>query len=258
MKILSRINIATIFFGISSVLTTIVCATIGAICAALPLPNKTTKMDIIHQSAKTWGDILTFLVLPKFNITGLENYDKDKTYIITPNHQSSFDIFFTLHLLKGKYCFVSKDAYFKIPFLGYAMRNAGYILVNRSVSSAEKMLEDSVARLQSGRSLLMYPEGSRSVDGNMRFPKKGLARISEQCKDVEILPVVMDGTVNVMRKPTLKIHFGQKINVKFLKPFKLSEVEGDQKAKLTYWYNLMDKELRSMREQGNTIETIRD
>ncbi len=250
MKIFSKINLATIFFGFSSVTTTIICATIAAICASLPF-NKGKKMNIVHQAAKNWGTILTRLVLPKFDITGIENYDKNKTYIITPNHQSSFDIFFTLHILKGEYCFVSKDAYFKIPFLGYAMRAAGYILVDRTTSSAAKMLEDSVSRIQNGRSLLIYPEGSRSVDGNIRFPKKGLMKIVEQCENVEILPVVMDGTVNVMRKPTLKIHFGQKINVKFLKPFKFEDIEGDDKAKLTYWYNLMTEELKNIRENNN-------
>ncbi len=253
MKIFSKINLATVLFGITSVLTTIVCATAAAICTSLVFFNKQLKMNIIHQAAKNWGTILTCLVFPKFNIEGIENYDKNKTYIITPNHQSSFDIFFTLHLLKGRYCFVSKDAYFKIPFLGYAMRGAGYILVNRSVSSAEKMITDSVDRLQNSRSLLIYPEGSRSVDGNIRFPKKGLIKISDQCKDVEILPVVMDGTINVMQKPTLKIHFGQKINVKFLKPFKFEDIEGNDKDKLTYWHNLMSKELESMRKQNEPV-----
>lgn len=251
MKILSKINIATIFFGVSAVFVTIVCATSAAICAVFPLFSKTLKMNIVHQAAKNWGTILTCLVFPKFNITGIENYDKNKTYIITPNHQGSFDIFFMLHILKGKYCFVSKDAYFKYPLIGYTMRKSGYILVDRTTSSAAKMIDEAVDRLQNERSILMYPEGSRSVDGNIRFPKKGLTRITEQCKDIEILPVVMDGTDHVMRKPTLKINFGQKINVRFLKPFKLEDIEGTEKDKLTYWYNMMSDELKNIRNEHN-------
>ncbi len=243
-----RINLASIYFVFSTFLVTIISAIAVIICSFIPFLSKIKKQDIMHKISRNWGSMLTLLVFPKFNITGIENYDANKTYIITSNHQSSFDIFFTFYLLKGKYCFISKDVYFKYPLIGHAMKKSGYILVKRSTTSAVKMIDDATDRLQNERSVVIYPEGSRSVDGNVRFPKRGLIKIAEQCPDIEILPVVMDGTRDVMKISTLKVYLGKKINVKFLKPFKMSDIQGDEKEKLKYWYNMMTDELNNMRQ----------
>ena len=67
----------------------------------------------------------------KFDLENKENYDLKKVYLLTPNHQSAFDIFCSFCIFKGLYAFVSKDTYGKVPMVGFGMRTANYILVKR-------------------------------------------------------------------------------------------------------------------------------
>ena len=250
MKILTKLNIATVIFTITGVAITAFCVMLTAlIVVTVGLFSKRLKLKYAHQISKLWGALLALSSFPKFHITGIENYDIKKTYIITPKHQSSFDIFFGFYLFKGHFCFISKEAYFKFPGIGYAMREAGYIVVKRGTIAAVKMIEDTVNCLNNGRSVVLYPEGTRSIDGDIRFPKKGLIKVAEQCEDIEILPVIIDGSKNVMKTGAYKISFGENINVKFLPSFKLKDIPGDENAKLTYWHELMSSEVKNMQNQ---------
>ncbi len=200
-----RINIAFIFYALlTSILTLLVAPFVFIGCLVL-LPSKRLRIKYCHAISKFWGSALMLFAIPKFHISGLENYDIKKTYIITPNHQSAFDIFLAFYLLKGDFAFISKDLFFKIPIVGFAMKRAGYISVKRGTTAAAKMINEAVERLQSGRSVVLYPEGKRSIDGNILFPKKGILRIAEKSPDVEILPIVISRAKNIMKAKTLKI-----------------------------------------------------
>ena len=78
----------------------------------------------------------------KFDLENKENYDSKKVYLLTPNHQSAFDIFCCFCIFKGSYAFVSKDAYGKVPMVGFGMRKSNYIFVKRWTVGAAKSIED--------------------------------------------------------------------------------------------------------------------
>ena len=181
------------------------------------------------------------MTLSSVKVECRENYDINQTYILTPNHQSAFDIFCCFSLFKKSYAFVSKDGYGKIPFIGMAMYLSNYILIRRGTVGAGKSIDDMKDRLKSKTSLVIYPEGSRSSDGEIRKPKRGILKISETCQDIPILPVVIYGTKDIMKAKTIKIIPFRKIKVRFLKPFYFKDIQGDDIDKLNYWYELMKK-----------------
>ncbi len=184
-----------------------------------------------------------------FDVEGKENYNPNKTYLLTPNHQSSFDIFACFSIFKKSYAFVSKDTYGKVPLIGFGMSLANYIFVKRGTVGAVKSIDDMEDRLKNGTSIVIYPEGSRSADGEIRKPKRGILKIAERCPDVEVLPVVIYGTKDIMKAKSIKINPFRKIKVRFLKPFYLKDIDGDDNAKLNYWYEIMDRNYNELKNR---------
>ena len=203
----------------------------------------------VHSMAKVWGRGIMKMAFISFDIEGKENYNPNKTYLLTPNHQSSFDIFACFSIFKKSYAFVSKDTYGKVPLIGFGMSLANYIFVKRGTVGAVKSIDDMEDRLKNGTSIVIYPEGSRSADGEIRKPKRGILKIAERCPDVEVLPVVIYGTKDIMKAKSIKINPFRKIKVRFLKPFYLKDIDGDDNAKLNYWYEIMDKNYNELKNR---------
>ena len=80
--------------------------------------SKKKSIIISHSIAKFWGRSLMKMAFIKFDLENKENYDLKKVYLLTPNHQSAFDIFCSFCIFKGLYAFVSKDTYGKVPMVG--------------------------------------------------------------------------------------------------------------------------------------------
>jgi 1-acyl-sn-glycerol-3-phosphate acyltransferase len=117
--------------------------------------------------------------------------------VITPNHQSHFDIAALLGYLPGNNRFAAKKQLFKEPILGAVMATLGMIPIDRDDTEA------SIERLRSLRerrqSIIIFPEGTRSPDGRLLPFKKGafVAAIELQ---IPLVPVVCKGTAEIMPK----------------------------------------------------------
>lgn len=248
-------NVQTLYFGfIGILLTAVIVPFLIVIYFSIFLFSRKKAREFAHFVAKLWGRIVVSLVFIKPNIEGSEYYEPNKLYIITPNHQSAFDIFFGFRIFHKIYAFMSKDDFFKIPGVGIGMILAGYISVKRGTIGAVKSIDDVLNRLENNISVVMYPEGTRSLTGEINEPKRGLIRITEKVPNIPILPVVMDGTRFVMRPKSWKIVLGQKVNVRFLPPFYMKDIEGSEKEKLNYWYNLFKTNFEEIRLDKNNNE----
>lgn len=155
--------------------------------------------------AKVWASTILFCtgMLPKK--IGIKP-DSHKSYIYAFNHQSNIDIFFALAILPVGFFFVAKQSLFKMPFLGYSMRNCDYLPINRkSAKEALKTLAKVKLYLDRGRSTLIFPEGTRSKDGNIGKVKRGSIMIAYQTK-TELLPIAMDPIYKIQSKGSILIH----------------------------------------------------
>jgi 1-acyl-sn-glycerol-3-phosphate acyltransferase len=132
-------------------------------------------------------------------VDGREKIDQNQAYVIVPNHQSMLDIVF-FNMLHHRLRWVSKIEVFKIPIVGWEMRMVKYIeLVRGNKSSVMRMMEKCVESLQDGISIVIFPEGTRSLTGAIGKFKAGAFQIAVKT-DKPLLPVLIDGTGDILPK----------------------------------------------------------
>lgn len=130
---------------------------------------------------------------------GREKIDQKQAYIIVPTHQSMLDIVF-FNMLRHRLRWVSKIEVFRAPLVGWEMRMTKYIeLVRGNKSSVIKMMEQCVESLQEGISVVIFPEGTRSLTGAIGKFKTGAFQLAVKT-DKPLLPVLIDGTGEILPK----------------------------------------------------------
>jgi 1-acyl-sn-glycerol-3-phosphate acyltransferase len=138
------------------------------------------------------------------------------------NHQSNFDIPVLLAYLDTQFRWLAKAELFKIPIFGSSMKRAGYISINRSNRrSAFESLKEAARKIRNGVSVLIFPEGTRSRDGNIRAFKKGGFVLAVD-SGVPVVPIVIHGTWSIMSKKGIRIKPGNVV-IEILKPIETSD-----------------------------------
>ncbi len=164
--------------------------------------------NLSHRVARIWAKWILFVSRIKVTITGMSHVDPSKSYIYMPNHLSNFDIPVLLAYLPVQFRWLAKAELFKIPIFGYAMKRAGYISIDRSNRrSAFESLIRTAEALRRGVSVLIFPEGTRSRDGELApFKKGGFVTAVEA--GVPIVPVIITGTWEIMSKDGWRVKPG--------------------------------------------------
>jgi 1-acyl-sn-glycerol-3-phosphate acyltransferase len=162
----------------------------------------------LHKIARFWGKSILVVSRVKVSVEGLSNIDPASPYIYMANHQSNFDIPVLLGHLTVQFRWLAKMELFKIPIFGRAMRKAGYISIDRyHRESAFESLKVAANKIKGGVSVLIFPEGTRSRDGNIRPFKKG-GFVMAIDSGVPIVPVVITGTRAIMPKGKFRVYPG--------------------------------------------------
>ena len=135
--------------------------------------------------------------------------DPKKTYLFFSNHLSNLDAPVLLPLLPGRTSVFIKRSLLKVPMLGYGMKLANFIPVDRdgSVESAKQSVETAVNVLASGINVTSFVEGTRSSDGRLLPFKKGPFYLAME-SGAGVVPITIAGTDKLMPKGSLKIHPG--------------------------------------------------
>lgn len=154
----------------------------------------------LHPLISVWA-ILILMVCPVMRVKlELESkLSRKKPYIFVANHQSLADILAILHF-DHPFKFVAKRELFLIPFFGWGLWMAGYIPLTRGDhNSGRKVLEQAACYLKRGVSVLLFPEGTRSPNGEIQNFKVGAFKLSNDFQ-VPIVPIVINGTHNLLPK----------------------------------------------------------
>jgi 1-acyl-sn-glycerol-3-phosphate acyltransferase len=147
-----------------------------------------------------WGRLFYLVFMIPVKIDGLENIQKGQSYIIAPNHQSYWDAFLVYGFIGIKFKWMMKKELGRIPFVGWACYMAGCIFIDRSSrESGMNSIRKAESKLKDGMSVVIFPEGTRSHDGQIGKFKRGAFLISEELK-LPILPVTIDGNYDVMSR----------------------------------------------------------
>lgn len=135
-------------------------------------------------------------------VTGLGNIDKKKSYIFVSNHQSTLDIPSIIRSVPVNLYFIAKKELKWIPFLGQYVWATGMIFIDRSNrKKAIESLQKAGKLIKKGKSVLAFPEGTRSLDGKLRSFKKGPFMLAIQ-HEIEIVPIAIQDTYKVLASNT--------------------------------------------------------
>lgn len=134
-------------------------------------------------------------------VSGMENVPAHRAFVYCANHQSLLDILCLGAVLPGDFKWAAKRSVMSIPFLGWHLRLAGHVPVDRSAGS--RAAADVIARfegvLREGKPLLVFPEGTRSEDGIIR-PFKNGGFYAAVRTGVPVVPIALEGTHLLMKK----------------------------------------------------------
>ena len=160
-----------------------------------------------------------------------EALDPKGCYIFMANHQSLLDIPAATLSLPGQFRFLAKRSLFRIPIFGWAMSAAGFVPVDRDRRErATETFAGALGVLRQGTSLLIFPEETRSCDGQLReFQRGGFLMALKQ--GLSIVPVGIHGTLQVRRKGSLWTRSGT-VKVGVGRPIKAADYGLKRKQEL--------------------------
>ena len=180
------------------------------------------KRKIVHAQCFWWADAVTALN-PYWDVkvSGLENIDSQKTYVVVSNHQSLADIVL-MYKTKMQFKWVAKDSLFKIPVLGWNMRIARHIRLSRGdFSSIKKVYREAATWLRQGVSVVFFPEGTRSDDLELGEFQNGAFKLAIKEK-VPMLPILIQGTRDAIPKGSWRFTTRISCLIKVLPPIDTS------------------------------------
>lgn len=164
----------------------------------------------------------------KVKTIGQENIP-DGAVVFIANHQSNFDtpVLIEAGAVAG---FISKKEVFKVPMLGYWMKQIHCVSVDReNIRDAVRMIQSGVKNLKEGYSMIIFPEGTRAKDGVIKEFKNGSFKLATKAK-VPIVPVTVDGT-NMAYEYDGKLRKAN-VTVTFHKPIYTESISREEEKQL--------------------------
>ena len=204
---------AMLVFVVCGVVNTVVAGFVGTIVGFIP-----PRGDWTLRSARIWARGILLGGFVRLRSAGRERVPRGEPVVFMANHESWLDIPALLAEIPVQVRFLAKKSLFSWPFLGWAITAMGFIPVDRkNRREAVKSFDEAAARIRAGRSVLIFPEETRSTDGNLLPFQRGGFLIALKA-GIPIVPVGLEGPrrclpkYNYLIRPgTITVRFGDPI-----------------------------------------------
>ena len=153
--------------------------------------------------ARWWCRLVAWSIFARIRVHGVENVRPDQPYVYMANHSSLIDTPALFAYLPYPFRIMAKRGLFYMPFSGWHLWTAGHFPIDRgdarkTVASLRRVIEG----VRNGRSLAVFPEGTRTPDGRLQTFQSGVFKIAVKA-GVPIVPVTIRGTFELLPKTTL-------------------------------------------------------
>ena len=156
------------------------------------------RRKYIHKVTSNWAKLVMKTAGAKINIIGLENVPKDETLLFVSNHQSNFDIPLLLSCIDVPKGFIAKKELENWPFISTWMKYINCIFMDRdNLRKSAEAIVDGIKILNSGYSMVVFPEGTRSKGKPIGEFKGGSFKLATKSK-CTIVPITINGTYKLM------------------------------------------------------------
>lgn len=182
--------------------------------------------------ARFWSNVLLTIAGVKMTIEGLEKIDPKGSYIFVSNHVSYMDTPVVLAHIPVQFRFLAKKGLFSVPFLGYHLKRAGHLPVPKENprEAVRTMTEAGRIIRERGISVLVFPEGGRSLEGLKPF-KEGAAFMAIKA-GVPVVPIALLGTLEVLPMHSLNVRPGH-VTLRVGDPIPTANMGPHDRGKLT-------------------------
>ncbi|HEY6461612.1 MAG TPA: lysophospholipid acyltransferase family protein [Polyangiaceae bacterium] len=193
------------------------CFAIALVLYAVTLPFDRRRV-VLHLFSCFWGALYLYAnPIWRFRVVGRSKLPWKGPAVIVANHASLIDIL-VLFALYRPFKWVSKAQNFKIPFIGWNMTLNDYVpLVRGKRSSIIKMMAECRKHLGRGMPVLVFPEGTRTQDGELQEFKDGAFQLAAAVR-CPVIPVAVHGTRNSLPKHGAVLRNGMDAFVEVLDP----------------------------------------
>lgn len=204
------------------------------------------KLRVLHGYTCLWGGhYLAWAPLAGVRVEERARALSEQPCIYVSNHQSMVDVL-AVFATRLPFLWVSKIENFYVPFLGWNMWLNRYIALKRGyLPSIMRMVRTCHRRLEEGYNLFIFPEGTRSPDGNLIQFYSGAFRLAVRFQ-VPIVPMVIDGTNHILPKRSFRIT-PQPVIVRILPPMHPSDFGNDHRRLSEAVRTAMQREQRKIR-----------
>ena len=172
------------------------------------IPNKALRLLawLVMKPVPSWD----------IEIRGAEAVKMDQPTLVVANHQSFLDMPL-LYLLPWNMKWLTKKSLLRIPVLGWLIAMTGHIPIDRQSLRSIQSMNDMVDPIQKGMTGMIFPEGTRTRDGNVGNFKRGAFMLAKKY-NFRILPVVLEGGHRAMPTGSWKFRFDNKFVISVMDP----------------------------------------
>lgn len=182
--------------------------------------EKRDKM--VSEVVPNWARKLIELSGSEVEVVGRENLPKDETVLFVSNHQGNFDIPLLLGYIDKPKAFMAKKEMEKMPMVSTWMKYMQCVFMDRdNPRESLKAIKQGSEKLKEGYSMVIFPEGTRSEDGQLKEFKQGAFKLATKSK-VPIVPVTISGSNRIMEKGSIKIN-PAKVRIVIAEPVEVTE-----------------------------------
>lgn len=212
----------------------IILSTIGFGCVSIVLTLIDKSGDSAIRLGRVWARSLLWIAGVRVRIEGLEKIAAQGSCVICSNHLSYMDTPVVMGNIPVQFRFLAKKGLFQIPFMGTHLKQAGHIPVPLEDPRASVRTMNMAAQVirERGISMLIFPEGGRSMDGELQPFKEGGAFIAIKAQ-VPLLPIALIGTREVMPMGSAVFHPFRRVTLRIGDPISTQGLTTRDREQLT-------------------------
>lgn len=177
--------------------------------------------EFVHKVQQFWSRSFFWLMFLPVSVDGQEHIVPGQSYVFVANHQSMFDVWLVYGWLPVIFKWLMKAELRKVPFVGTGCKAAGHIFIDRrNAKAAMESLKEVEKQLMNGVCTVIFPEGTRSLNGEVGRFKRGAFQIAWDL-GLPIIPLSLDGCYEVLPKgkpfvyrAPVHMHIGEPIDLK--------------------------------------------
>jgi 1-acyl-sn-glycerol-3-phosphate acyltransferase len=163
---------------------------------------------VFHAIARAWARTVLGVCRVRVTVRGLDRVDFSRNYVYVSNHASMFDIPVILAGIPDQIRIMYKKELDVIPFFGWGLRYGSYIGIDRRRGGdAVRSLEEAVEKIRHGASVLMYAEGTRTLDGKLQPFKRGAFNLALKA-GIPVVPLTVNGSFSILPKHSVSVRPG--------------------------------------------------